>query len=131
MSSIRIESGQISPSPMDWSQDPDRGWAVAVHLIALFFSLLGAIIVNLAVGKRSAFVNQHARQAISFQLNAGLAVLVTGALGAFLPPLLLLWIPLAVAYVVIPIVAAVRANRGEWNGYPPMLPLPSSLPEPS
>lgn len=109
-----------APVPLDVTQE--RNWAVAAHLssfVAAYLALgfIGPLIVLLAVGNRSAYVRQHAVEALNFNLSvllyAGIsAVLVLILIG--LPMLL----ALGVLYVVSVILAAMAASRGTEYRYP-------------
>jgi uncharacterized Tic20 family protein len=127
MDTVRIDTAP--PTARDTSGQGDAGWAAAAHLIALVFTVIGAIIVNVAVDKRNRFVHQHTRQAINFQCNLAAASFAGFLLTSIAPAFVLLWPPLALAAIVLPIVAAVRANRGNWNPYPPLIPFLRALPE--
>lgn len=129
MGTIRIDSASMTPASPAWSQDRDRGWAVAVHLLALILTPLVPILVNMVFGPRSEFVSQHARQAINFQLNALVALIASGMASAISQGFLILWAPLGLAYLVMPVVASVRAARGHWLPYPRFIPFLRSLPE--
>ncbi len=130
MTTVRINTASARSNPMERRQDPDQGWGVAVHLIALVLSPLVAIIINIVYGARSEFVHQHARQAINFHLNVLAAFVAVGLATALSEKFILLWVPVGVGYVVMPIVAAVRASRGRWLPYPALIPFLRSLPEP-
>ena len=120
MATVRIDSTSTVTSPTTPARD--SGWAAGAHLIGLFFSIPGAIIAAVSLGRHDDFVRQHARQSVCFQLNL-LAAAITGmVLTAIAPIMVLTWIPMALAAIVLPIVAATRANRGEWRPYPPMVP---------
>lgn len=129
MDTVRIDT--VPPTAPDTSGHGDSGWAAAAHLIALFFGVIGAIIVNVAVDKRNRFVHQHTRQAINFQCNLVVAAFVGFILTSIAPGFLLLWLPLALAAIVLPVIATVRANRANWHPYPPLIPFLRALPEPA
>lgn len=129
MDTVHIDSRQGPSSPDNPAQDRDSGWAAGAHLIALFFSVVGAIIITVVVGRQNPFVRQHARQAVNFQLNVCAGGLIGALLTAIAPAFILTWVPLAIAALVLPIVATVRANRGEWQPYPPMIPFLANLPQ--
>lgn len=132
MDTVHIDSRQGPTSgPTNPAQDRDSGWAAGAHLIALCFSVVGAILINVIVGKRNAFVRQHARQAVNFQLNLCAGALLGAFLTAIAPAFILTWVPLAIAALVLPIVATVRANRGVWQPYPPLIPFLANLPQPT
>lgn len=129
MATVHIDS-RTGPTATA-AQAPESGWAAGAHLIALFFSVIGAIIVSVVVGKQNDFVRQHARQAVNFQLNLCAGALLGALLTAIAPAFILTWVPLAIAALVLPIVASIRANRGAWQPYPPLIPFLRPLPEPA
>jgi uncharacterized Tic20 family protein len=65
----------------------------------------------------SAFVRHHTAEALNFQLTVIIAVLVSIPLILVLVGILLL-ITIPIAAIVLTIVAAVRANSGDWYRYP-------------
>jgi uncharacterized protein len=83
--------------------------------IALGF--LAPLIVLLVFGPRSGYVREHAVESLNFNLSwllygvvaAILAILVIGV------PIL---IALGIAYVILVIIASVRANNGQLYRYP-------------
>ena len=115
------------------SPSDERLWATLAHVFALvaFFvlglSLLGPLIVYLIYANRSAYVRQHAVEALNFNITMliiwiGLAVagviLIFTIIGILL---LIVLVPLAIAlwiyWLVITIVAAIEANRGQPYRY--------------
>ena len=106
----------------------ETGWATLAHLSALIalvigFVFVGPLIVYL-VKKDDPFVRRHAAEALNFNLSVTLYAIV----GGFVLVLLiiavvgLLLIPVAiaaaVAWFVLVIIAAMKANNGEDYRYP-------------
>jgi uncharacterized Tic20 family protein len=109
-----------TPRPM--SQQDEKTWATLVHLApfaaaVVGIPLLGPLIVFLIVKDRGQFVRFHAAQALNFQIIMTIAFWVFGALS-----FVLIGIPFLIAtgivWVMLSIVAAVKANNGEWYRYP-------------
>lgn len=103
--------GEIAPwgSP-DVSQD-ERTMALLAHLSVFFGALIVPAILMVAKSD-STFVRYHATQALVYQaITVGIVVVIAvctfgmGAFVAFLP-----WIG--------GILLALKANQGEWVGYP-------------
>ncbi len=101
----------------------DTNWGVIAHLSALagliipFGNVLGPLAVMLTKGKESDFVNDQAREALNFQITAAIALLVSFALMVVLIGFLL--VPLvAIVDVVLMIIAAMAASKGERYRYP-------------
>jgi hypothetical protein len=100
-------------------------WAMFTHLSALvgivagagFIGWLGPLIIFLVFRDRSAFVAEHAKTTLNFQITMFIAAVVAALLWIVLVGFLLT----AAVYVVVivfSIIAAVAANRGERYEYP-------------
>ena len=110
----------VAPRPM--SQQDEKTWATLVHLAPFLAAVvgipfLGPLIVFLIFKDRGPFVRFHAAQALNFQIIVTIAFWVFGVLSFVLIGIPFL-IVTAVAWVVLSIVAAVKANNGEWYRYP-------------
>jgi hypothetical protein len=106
-----------------------RQWAMAAHLSALLgmlvaFAFLGPLVVYLARGNDHPFIRQQAIEAINFNLSFLIYAVAGGALavvliffivGVVLIPILIAG---AILWLVLVIVAGVRANSGEAFRYP-------------
>jgi uncharacterized Tic20 family protein len=92
----------------------DCTWAMIAHLstfVPLAGFLLGPLVIWLYWRHTSAFVASQAKEALNFNLTVGLAALVCAALillGIGVP----LLVALFVAWLVLSIVAAVKASEG-------------------
>ncbi len=111
-----------------------RNWAAGAHLAALvaafatswFAGIAGAIaalVVWLLIRDRSGFAAAHAKEAINFNVSMFLyavasITLVIFTLGLGLLVAIPLWVALAIAWVVLTIVATVKAYDGETYRYP-------------
>ena len=109
------QSSTLSPAD-------ERTWGTLAHLsgfVAAYVALgfLGPLLVMATVGTRSAFVRQHAVEALNFNLSVLIYLAVSGVL-AFV----LIGIPMLVAvgvlYLWTTVQAAMAANRGETYRYP-------------
>ena len=109
------QSSTLSPAD-------ERTWGTLAHLsgfLAAYVALgfLGPLLVMVTVGNRSAFVRQHAVEALNFNLSVLIYLAVSGVL-AFV----LIGIPMLVAvgvlYLWTTVQAALAANRGETYRYP-------------
>jgi uncharacterized Tic20 family protein len=102
--------------------EQERLWAMLAHLlsfVAAYVALgfVAPLVVLLVFGPRSAYVRAHAVESLNFNLSwllyaiVGLILLIV-AIG------LLILIALGIAYVVLVVIASVRANNGEFFRYP-------------
>ena len=123
----------IGPSDPGGLDAETRGWGVAAHLSAfvgswLLVAFVGPLVVYLLGRDRHPSIAHHAREALNFQLTVFIVVVLAGTAAAVFAVLtlgigILLLAPLAAAFalawLVIVIVAAVKA----WDGHPYRYPL--------
>jgi uncharacterized protein len=102
--------------------DQERLWAMLAHLLSfvaayLFLGFVAPLVVLLVFGPRSAYVRAHAVESLNFNLTWLLYGIVAVIL-AFLLIGIPILIALGIAYVVLVVIASVRANNGELYRYP-------------
>jgi uncharacterized Tic20 family protein len=111
-----------SSVPGSLSQE-DRNWGMIAHLSALagfivpFGSILGPLIVYLVKRDQSAFATDCAREALNFNITVAIGFLISLCLSLVFIGIPLM-IALFIAWLVLTIVAAVRANEGNAYRYP-------------
>lgn len=117
--------GYGGPQPVQPMNPADEKlWATLIHLGGLFFGFLAPLIGYLVLKDRGPFVRAHAATALNFQLTLLIAyivgsILIIAIIGIFV---------LIAAYVlniVFCIIAAVKANQGQWYKYPMSIPFVS------
>jgi hypothetical protein len=113
----------LSPAPVPLSDSDARMWAMLTHLSALpgSFFVIGSVIAPLIVWQiqkdKSAFVDYHGKEAVNFQITMAIAfaisfLLMLAIIGVFLIGVV------GVVWLVFTIIAAVKANNGEYYRYP-------------
>jgi uncharacterized protein len=123
--SVPPGGGPPGPTPAGGpplSPDQERLWGMLAHLLSfvaayLFLGFVAPLIVLLVFGQRSAFVRANAVESLNFNLTW----LLYGIIGVILAFLLIgipILIVLGIAYLVLVIIASVRANNGEVYRYP-------------
>ena len=127
-----MEPRTIKTGPYDSDFDGDlltpnkdeRTWAMIAHLSAFatfvlpsFGQIVGPLVVWLVKRDGSAFVADQAKEALNFQITATLAFVVAGVLVFLLVGIPLL-IVLGLGWLVLTVVAGVRANEGVRYRYP-------------
>jgi uncharacterized Tic20 family protein len=110
------------PAQPPLRQDQERLWAMLAHLlsfVAAYIALgfLAPLVVLLVFGQRSAFVRAHAVESLNFNLT-WLLYAVVAVILAFLLIGIPILVALGIAYVILVIIASVRANNGEFYRYP-------------
>ena len=102
--------------------DQERLWAMLSHLLSfvaayLFLGFVAPLIILLVFGPRSAFVRANAVESLNFNLSWLLYGIIAVILALVLIGFVIL-IVLGIAYLVLVIVASVKANNGEVYRYP-------------
>jgi uncharacterized Tic20 family protein len=101
----------------------ERQMAMLAHLSALagfvipFGNIAGPLVMYLVKREESEFVADQAREALNFQITVTIAVMISAVLIFLLIGLVLLPI-VGIAWLVLTIVAAVKANEGTRYRYP-------------
>ena len=117
-------SQQVPPPPGQGQLSPDqeRLWAMLAHLLSfvaayLFLGFVAPLVVLLVFGPRSPYVRAHAVESLNFNLT-WLLYAIVGVVLAFLLIGIPILIALGLAYLVLIVIASVRANNGEFYRYP-------------
>ena len=102
--------------------DQERLWGMLAHLLSfvaayLFLGFVAPLVVLLVFGPRSAYVRAHAVESLNFNLS-WLLYGIVGVILAFLLIGIPILIALGIAYLVLVVIASVRANNGEFFRYP-------------
>jgi uncharacterized Tic20 family protein len=95
----------------------EKMWATLVHIGGIFFQFLPALIGYLVLKDRGPFVRAHTATALNFQLTLLIAYVV-GSILTFVGIGVIVLLAAWVLNIVFSIIAAVKANRGEWYKYP-------------
>jgi uncharacterized Tic20 family protein len=113
-----------TPVPGTAPTENERTWGMLAHLSALsgvVLWLLGCILGPLAVWiarrDQSAFVAEHAREALNFNITIVLAALVCMLLMLVFVGFIL-GTALFVVWLVFTLIAAIKASEGEHYRYP-------------
>jgi len=102
--------------------EDERTWGMLAHVSAILgalvaLSFIGPLIVLLVQGQKSQFVRRQAVEALNFQITTYIAAIVSFVLIFVLIGFILLPI-VGILWLVLTIMAAVAANRGEDYRYP-------------
>lgn len=111
------------PAPAGVPSADDRQWGLFAHLASLvglvipLGNLLGPLVVWLIKKDTMPFVNDQGKEALNFNITVLLAAFVSSILMLVLVGFLLLAV-VAIAWLVLTIIAALAANKGEAYRYP-------------
>ena len=95
----------------------DRNIAVLTHLGGIFFSFVPGLIVWLLKKDDSAYIGEQAREALNFQITVLIGYMLAWVLALVLVGFLLLP-AIYLANLILSLVAAVKASKGEDFRYP-------------
>lgn len=105
------------------SNPESRMWAMLAHLSAFsgfvipFGNIIGPLVIWLVKRDEMSFVNDQAKEALNFNISMTIYMVVSGVLAFVLIGIPLL-IVLGIAWLVLVILAAVKANEGMAYRYP-------------
>jgi uncharacterized protein len=115
------------PTSTEVTQD-ERMWAMFAHLSALLavwlgVGFIGPLIIWIIKKDQSKFVDIHGKESLNFQLNIFIYILICVAIGSVTcgfgffvtGPLAAV---VAIYGLIMPIIAGVKANNGEYYEYP-------------
>lgn len=113
--------GEYQPAqPM--SPSDEKLWATLVHIAGIFIGVLAALIGYLVLKDRGPFVRAHTQTALNFQITMTIAAFV-GLITTFILIGFVILMAVGVVVIVFSIIAAVKANNGEYYTYPLSIPL--------
>ena len=91
--------------------------ATLTQVLPIFTGFLGPLIIWFIARPDQPFVKHHAAEALNFQITVTIAAIVSGLLVLVLIGLILLPV-VVIGALVLQIMAAIAANRGEWYRFP-------------
>ncbi|GAA3923066.1 DUF4870 domain-containing protein [Microbacterium invictum] len=109
--------GGPAAAPQPMSPADEKLWATLVHVGGIFLTILASLIGYLVLKDRGPFVRAHTATALNFQIT----MLIVEIVGWATSWLLIGFVLIGAAYVlrlVFSIIAAVKANQGEFYTYP-------------
>lgn len=105
------------------SQADERTWGMLAHLSALvgfiipFGNIIGPLVIWQVYKDRSEYVTFHSKESLNFQITMSIAYVVSIILVVLLIGIALL-IVLGIVSLVLFVIAAIKANNGEYYRYP-------------
>lgn len=101
-------------TPQYTPTNDERTLAILCHVLTIFFWIFPPLIIYLIKKNESAYVTEHAKESLNFQITFGIIaiVLVLTVIG-----ILLLW-ALGIAALVLVIIASINASDNKLYRYP-------------
>ncbi|RQD77050.1 MAG: DUF4870 domain-containing protein [Candidatus Syntrophonatronum acetioxidans] len=101
-----------------------RTWGMLCHLTGLalllgipFGNILGPLVVWLLKKEEHPFIDEQGKESLNFQISISIYFIIAAILVVIVVGLLIL-IPLFIAYLVLVIIASIKASNGESYRYP-------------
>lgn len=88
--------------------------AVAAHLLAIPFEFFAPVIGYFVFKDKGPFISHHVRESLNFSITMLLLIVV---LAISIIGWVLLWVP-PVIWIVLRIIAAIKASQGDFFRYP-------------
>ena len=114
--STDVPGGPQGSLPTAQNQD-DKTMALLAHLLGIFTSVFGPLIIWLMKKDQSPFVDDQGKEALNFQITLLIGWVVAFVL-SFVVIGMILYPILGVANIVFPIMGAIKANEGAAYRYP-------------
>lgn len=95
----------------------ERGMATLAQVLPIFTGFLGPLVIWFVARPDQPFIKHHAAESLNFQITVTIAAFVSALLVLVLVGLVLLPI-VVIGALVLQIIAALAANRGEWYRFP-------------
>lgn len=95
----------------------ERNWALLAHILCIIVGVLAPLVIWLIKKDESAYVAEHAKESLNFQISMIIYSFIAGILCFAVIGFVLLPI-LGVFALVVIIIATVRASKGQIYEYP-------------
>jgi hypothetical protein len=110
-----------TPKPTEVSKDA-RMWGMLCHLLGLFTSFVGPLIIWLLKKEEDPFIDNQGKEALNFQITVAIAWAVSLVVPVMLTFLIcigpFLGAAVGIVDLIFCIIATVKANGGEAYRYP-------------
>ena len=113
---VEVESAPPSPGSKEINKEA-RTFAMLAHLLAIFTSFLGPLVIWLIKKDEHPFVDEQGKEALNFQITVAIAYVVSGLMVFVCIGFVLLSV-VWVVDLIFCIMACVKVNNGEHYRYP-------------
>ena len=117
MSATPPPPGAPAAGPPQLSPADEKLWATLVQLGGILFTWIPALVGYLVLKDRGPFIREHTATALNFQITVFIAYFVSGLL-VIVGIGVLIGFAVWILSIVFSIIAAVKANQGEYYTYP-------------
>lgn len=111
-----MQPGAYATGPLMNDSD-QRMWATLGHLSGFLFGFLGPLVIYLVMKDKGHFIRNQSLEALNFQITLTIAMIVSAILIIVVIGIVMM-LAFGLAALVLMIMAAIAANRGEEYRYP-------------
>ncbi len=113
----QTQTGHISDQSAYIPTSDERTMAILSHVLALVANLLGPLIVYLIKKDESAYVREHAKESLNFQISMAILACISVPLIFFIIGVFML-MGIGILSLVCIIIASVKASDNKLYRYP-------------
>lgn len=95
----------------------EKTMAILSHILCIVAGFIAPLIIYLVKKDESAYVREHAKEALNFQITMIILFIVSAILMLILIGILLIWV-LSIANLVLIIIATIKASENKMYRYP-------------
>ena len=95
----------------------ERTFAILAHILTIVSSFIAPLVIYLLKKDESAFVSEHAKESLNFQITMFILYIISFVLMLVFIGFLLIWL-LSIANLVLVIIATIKANENKMYRYP-------------
>ena len=115
MDTQNLMGSESSPATLPTSDE--RTLAILSHILTVVSSFLAPLIIYLVKKDDSAYVAEHAKESLNFQITMLILYIVSCILILLLVGILLIWL-LSIVNLVLVIIATIKASENKMYRYP-------------
>ena len=95
----------------------EKTLAILAHILTIVSSFIAPLVIYLLKKDESAFVSEHAKESLNFQITMIILFIISLILMLLLIGFLLIWL-LSIANLVLVIIATIKASENKMYRYP-------------
>lgn len=95
----------------------EKTFAILAHILTIVSSFIAPLVIYLLKKDESAFVSEHAKESLNFQITMFILFMISFVLMLVLIGFLLIWL-LSIVNLVLVIIATIKANENKMYRYP-------------
>jgi len=104
-------------TPVITPTSDEKTLAILAHILTIISSFIAPLIIYLIKKDDSAYVAEHAKESLNFQITMFILYIISVVLMLLLIGFLLIWL-LSIANIILVIIATIKASENKMYLYP-------------